>query len=77
VLAGALQRAVLAVPHGLQLQSLKGWASSSVVLRAVPSSHLTRLHLSKLNAVRDSSATDFMAGIAGLRHLQDLIAGDR
>jgi hypothetical protein len=71
-LAGALQRAALAAPHGLQLQSFRGWASSSVLLRALSSSHLTQLHLGHLNAVPDSSVADVAAGIAGLTSLQDL-----
>jgi Leucine-rich repeat (LRR) protein len=71
-LAGALQRAALAAPHGLQLQSFTGWASSSVVLRALPSSHLTQLQLGNLNVVRDSSVGDVVAGLAGLTSLQHL-----
>jgi hypothetical protein len=71
-LAGALQRAALAAPHGLQLQSFKGWASSSILLRSLPSSHLTQLHLRDLNAVPDSSVADVIAGLAGLTGLQEL-----
>jgi hypothetical protein len=70
--AGALQRAALAVPHGLQLQSFRGWASSSVLLQALPSSHLTELRLSDMNAVRDGSVADVIAGIAGLTSLRKL-----
>jgi hypothetical protein len=72
-LAGALQRAALASPHGLQLQSFSGWASSSVVLRALPASHLTHLALASMNAVPNSSVADVVAGIAGLTALQKLI----
>jgi hypothetical protein len=72
-LAGALQRAALAAPHGLQLQSFRGWASSSVVLRALPASHLTQLSPSDLNAVPDSSIADVIAGLAGLTGLQVLL----
>jgi hypothetical protein len=72
-LAGALQRAALAAPHGLQLQSFRGWASSSVLLRVLPTSHLTHLSLSNLNAVPDSSVADIIAGLAGLTGLQALL----
>jgi hypothetical protein len=71
-LAGALHRAALAAPYGLQLQSFIGWASSSVVLRALPASKLTYLHLDDLNAVPNSTVADVVAGIAGLTALQHL-----
>jgi hypothetical protein len=71
-LAGALHRAALGAPHGLQLQSFSGWASSSVVLRALPASHLTHLALASMNAVPHSSVADVVAGLAGLTALQKL-----